>query len=294
MKIVDFGQGNCERVRRYLDSYISNELLVESNLGVLRHIEQCRACSQELETRLRVRASLQAAVRREGMPASLEQKIRNEIRERSPVRVWPFDLSLRWMSAVAALLLISTAIWVVLRSRRELSPQEQNAYVGRISSHLSTILQVGLRDHVHCAVFRKYPKDPPAFAEMAGDLGGQYAGLVPLVKARVPDEYRVILAHRCTVQGRNYVHLVLRGPSSLLSLIITKKNPGESFPASQLEPVLQATGVPVYRAGASQFQLAAFESRAYLAFVISDLHEKSNLQMAAALAPSVDQFLDQL
>jgi hypothetical protein len=294
MKIVDFGQGNCERVRRYLDSYISNELLVESNLEVLRHIEQCRACSQELETRLRVRASLQAAVRREGMPASLEQKIRNEIRERSPVRVWPFDLSLRWMSAVAALLLISTAIWVVLRSRRELSPQEQNAYVGRISSHLSTILQVGLRDHVHCAVFRKYPKDPPAFAEMAGDLGPQYAGLVPLVKARVPDEYRVILAHRCTVQGRNYVHLVLRGPSSLLSLIITKKNPGESFPASQLEPVLQATGVPVYRAGASQFQLAAFESRAYLAFVISDLHEKSNLQMAAALAPSVDQFLDQL
>jgi hypothetical protein len=294
MKIVDFGQGNCERVRRYLDSYISNELLVESNLEVLRHIEQCRACSQELETRLRVRASLQAAVRREGMPASLEQKIRNEIRERSPVRVWPFDLSLRWMSAVAALLLISTAIWVVLRSRRELSPQEQNAYVGRISSHLSTILQVGLRDHVHCAVFRKYPKDPPAFAEMAGDLGPQYAGLVPLVKARVPDEYRIILAHRCTVQGRNYVHLVLRGPSSLLSLIITKKNPGESFPASQLEPVLQATGVPVYRAGASQFQLAAFESRAYLAFVISDLHEKSNLQMAAALAPSVDQFLDQL
>ena len=294
MKIVDFGQANCERVRRYLDSYISNELIVESNLEVLRHIEQCNACSQELETRLGIRASLQAAARREDVPPGLEQKIRKEICERSPVRVWPFDLSLRWMSAVAALLLISTAIWVVLRSRRELNLQEQNAYVGRISSHLSTILQVGLRDHVHCAVFRKYPKDPPALAELAGDLGPQYAGLVPLVKARVLDEFRVILAHRCTVQGRNYAHLVLRGTSSLLSLIITKKNPSELFPASQLVPVLQAAGVPVYRAGASQFRVAAFESQAYLAFVISDLPEESNLQLAAALAPSVAQFLNQM
>jgi hypothetical protein len=294
MKIVDFGQSNCERIRRYMDSYISNELLVESNLEVLRHIEQCSACSQELETRLRVRASLQTAARREDVPPGLEQKIRKEIRERSPVRVWPFDLSLRWMSAVSALLLISTAIWVVLRSRRELNLQEQNTYVQQISSRHSTIFQVGLRDHVHCAVFRKYPKAPPALAEMAGDLGPQYAGLVPLVKAKMPDEYRVILAHRCTVQGRNYVHLVLRGPSSLLSLIITKKNPGESFPAYQLVPALQSAGVPVYRAGASQFQVAAFESQAYLAFVISDLREESNLQLAAALAPSVDQFLDQM
>jgi anti-sigma factor RsiW len=161
MKIVDFGQSNCERIRRYMDSYISNELLVESNLEVLRHIEQCSACSQELETRLRVRASLQTAARREDVPPGLEQKIRKEIRERSPVRVWPFDLSLRWMSAVSALLLISTAIWVVLRSRRELNLQEQNTYVQQISSRHSTIFQVGLRDHVHCAVFRKYPKAPP-------------------------------------------------------------------------------------------------------------------------------------
>jgi len=294
MKIVDFGQRNCEKVRRYLDSYISNELLVESNLEVLRHIEQCSACSQELETRVRIRTSVQVAARREEVPPGLEQKIRREIRERSPVRLWPFDFSLRWMSAVAALLLISTAIWIGLRSRRELSSKEQDAYIGRISSGLSNILQVGLRDHVHCAVFRKYPKNPPAFAEMAHALGPQYAGLVPLVKTKVPDEYRVILAHRCHVQGRSYVHLVLRSPSSLLSLIITKKNPGESIPAAQLTPVLEAAGVPVYRAAASQFQVAAFETPAYLAFVISDLPEERNLQLAAAIAPSVQGFLNQM
>ena len=294
MKIVNFGQSNCERVRRYLDPYISNELLVESNLEVLRHMEQCSACAQELEARVRIRTSLQAAARRDDVPPGLEQKVRRKIQERPPVRVWPFYLSLRWMSAVAALLLISTAIWIALRSRKELSPLQQNAYVGRISSRLSTILQVGLRDHVYCAVFRKYPTDPPALAEMARQLGPQYAGLVPLVNAKLPNEFRVVLAHRCTVQKRNYVHLVLRGTSSLLSLIITKKDPGEAFPTSQLVPVLQAAGVPVYGAAANQFQVAAFESQVYLAFVISDLPDERNLQLAAALAPPVEQFLSQI
>ncbi|MCU1273747.1 MAG: putative transrane anti-sigma factor [Bryobacterales bacterium] len=294
MKIVDFGQSGCERVRRYMDSYISNELLVESNLEVLRHIEQCSRCSQELETRVRIRASLQTAARREDVPPGLEQKIRREIRESSPARLWPFDIPLKWMSAVAVLLLMSTAVWIVLRGRRGLSPQEQDAYLGQISSRLSSIFQVGLRDHVHCAVFRKYPKDPPAFAEMARELGPQYAGLIPLVRARVPDEYRAITAHHCSVKARSYTHLVLRSPSSLLSLIITKKNAGESFQAFKLEPVLQAAGVPVYRARASRFQVAAFETQAYLAFVISDLPEESNLQLAGAMAPSVQGFLSRL
>jgi hypothetical protein len=114
------------------------------------------------------------------------------------------------------------------------------------------------------------------------------------VKAKVPDEYIVVLAHRCHVQSRNYVHLILRGPSSLLSLIITRKNPGESFPAFKLAPVLQATGVPVYRARAAQFQVAAFEANIYLVFLISDLPEENELQLAAALAPDVQGFLSQM
>jgi hypothetical protein len=294
MKVIDFGQSGCEKVRRYMDSYISNELLVESNLKVLRHLEQCSECSKELETRMRIRTSMKAAARREGAPPGLEQKIRRNIRESSPARFSPFGFSLRWMSAVAALLVISIAGWIALRNRRWPSPQEQDAYIGKTSAHLAEILQVGLRDHIHCAVFRKYPKDPPPLAEMARELGPQYAGLVPLVKVKVPDEFRVIMGHRCSFRGRHYVHLVLRSPSALLSLVITKKNPSESFADFDLAPVLQAAGVPVYRAGAHRFQIASFEAPSYLAFVMSDLPQESNLQLAAALAPDVQRFLSSL
>ena len=129
---------------------------------------------------------------------------------------------------------------------------------------------------------------------MTEKMGPQYAGLVPLVKEKVPDEYRIILAHRCSYQGRNYIHMVLKGPSALVSLVITRKNSGESFPNFKLAAVMQPAGVPVYRGGVERFQVAAFETPAYLAFLISDLPAENNLQLAAGLAPGVHEFLSNL
>jgi hypothetical protein len=289
MRTIPSSEGACEKIRQYLDSYISNELLVETNHEVLRHLELCAPCSREFETRIRVRTSLQNAVRREVVPADLQQKIRRRIHEEGPRRLWIMGFSLRWMSAVAALVVLSVAGGIALRKR-----QTQDAYIASISARLSGILQVGLRDHIHCAVFRKYPKDPPPFAQLAIKMGPQYAGLVPLVKERVPDEYRIVLAHQCSYQGRHYVHMVLKGPSSLLSLVITRKNSGESFPNFKLAPALEAAGVPVYRGGIEQFQVAAFETQAFLAFLISDLPAENNLQLAANLAPDVHGFLSKL
>jgi len=54
-------------------------------------------------------------------------------------------------------------------------------------------MKVGLGDHVHCAVFRKFPKNPPTFEEMAAKLGPEYEGLLPLVKA---GDMQIVMAHR--------------------------------------------------------------------------------------------------
>src|SRR5438067_3523314 len=164
MNIVAFGQGGCGRTRRYMDSYISNELLVESSIELLRHLRQCSACSLELDARMRIRASLQAAVRKKDVPPGLERKVRRQIRDIRSAGFRSFSPSARWMSAIAALWLISIALWITLRSMRGPGSQAPDAYVRTLSSHLSAILQIGLRDHVRCAVFRSYPKDPPALA----------------------------------------------------------------------------------------------------------------------------------
>ena len=39
MNVLNFDSKQCERVRRQLDAYVSNELLVETTSEVLKHLE---------------------------------------------------------------------------------------------------------------------------------------------------------------------------------------------------------------------------------------------------------------
>ena len=57
---------DCQHVRELMDSYLSEELSVETNHGVLRHVAQCRDCAAELRRRRRLRALLSNARRRRG------------------------------------------------------------------------------------------------------------------------------------------------------------------------------------------------------------------------------------
>ncbi len=56
----------------------------------------------------------------------------------------------------------------------------------------------------------------------------------------------------------------------------------------------QEGSVPVYEAGVKRFQVAGFESQGYLAFIVSDLDRKNNLQIAENLAPLVAGFLNSI
>ena len=291
MRLVQFGDNPCARISRYVDSYINNELLVETNLEVLRHLETCPACAAEVESRTRIKARLKSAVQNQSVPAELQTRVRAALRQDSRASfAWT-----RWASAAAAVLVVAVTLWVeVPRWTRPALPgladrRGQDVFIQKVSASLSAVLKVGLGDHIHCSIFRKYPKDPPSVDEMAQKLGPAYQDLVPLVKARVPEEYRIILAHQCGYQGRRFVHLTLSDGSNLLSLVITRKQPGESMQGLTISDHI--SGVPVYQAAAQNYDVAGFETDQFLAYVVSDLGTRQNLQIAYALVPSVHQFL---
>jgi hypothetical protein len=291
MKLVHFGENTCARIRRYMDSYVNNELLVETNHEVLRHLETCPACAAEVESRTRMKARLKSAVQNQSVPEDLQTRLQAVLREESRRSIaWT-----RWASAAAAVLVVAGGLWFELpRWTRPALPdladrRGQDAFIQKVSASLSAVLKVGLGDHIHCSIFRKYPKNPPSVEEMAEKLGPSYQELVPLVKARVPEGYRIILAHQCGFQGRRFVHLTLTNGSSLLSLVITRRQPGESMQALTVSD--HASGVPVYQAAAQNYDVAGFETNQFLAYVVSDLGARKNLQIAYALAPSVHQFL---
>ena len=84
MKVLNFNSKQCERVRRQLDAYLSNELLVETTSEVLRHLESCEACSHELDARTSLRKALRKAADQRVPPEHLREAIRRRLRREQP------------------------------------------------------------------------------------------------------------------------------------------------------------------------------------------------------------------
>lgn len=270
MNVLRFGEGSCEKVRGYLDSYLSNELLVETNHEVLRHLESCPQCAAELNARERLRSRLKAAVQGTPAPAGLEAKVQRSLRSR---RTAP-GAGLYILAAAAAVMVCFVVVNLV---RLRLHPEE--AILRQASGRLAAILNVGLRDHLHCAVFRKYSKQPETVAQMAAHLGPEFAGLAPVVRAKLPSEFRIIQGHRCRAGDRRYVHFIVSKGDRLLSLVLTRRQAGESL------------GSGISQEGVDHYQVVGFESHGYLIYVISDLDAQQNLQLAAAMAPALRQYV---
>jgi len=231
-------------------------------------------------------------VDRQNVPAGLSEKIRRQIRQNEPqpskITSWT-----RWGAVAAAVLLVTLGTWT-LRGRWAggdiySDGPVQDAFIQRISQTISTVLRVGLRDHVHCAVLSGIPKTAPTLEQVAQDMGPKYNGLVPLVRASIPADYRIVMGHQCDYAGRVYVHLTMSNGRNLMSLVIAHKEPGESL--ASLAPALTTSDVRVYQAAAQRYEVAGFETGDYLAFVVSDLNTKENLQVAGNLAPSIHTFL---
>ena len=280
----------CERTRRYLDSYIDGELLVETNHELLVHLDRCAACAAELDTRSRLKSRVRAAVRAQSTPPELAAKVRLRLRRRPSQAWWSLPFA-RWSMAAAAIAVVSGGLWMS-RAPDQLPAiadrPAQARYIQKISGRVAGILRVGLGDHIHCSIFRKYPVNPPAVETMLADLG-PYRDLLQVVNAAVPKTARVVMAHQCSYAGRKFVHVTLRDGASLISLVIARREAGESF--AGMRPATFANGVPLYESSTDGYQVAGFETGDHLAFVISQVSGSRNLQLARDLVPGVSRLM---
>jgi len=233
------------------------------------------------------KARLRSAVASEPVPPYLESRIRAQIRSSARPRGWFVRLA---SAAVAAAVCLSLGVAYQLGHLR-MTVGSQESYIAAVSNQVATLMRVGLGDHIHCAVFRKYPKTPPTAEEFVHKMGPQYAGLIPIVRNEIPSDYRMMLAHQCRYHGRPFVHLSLMNDSHLISLAITRKGGGESFAIEGMLPALTASGIPMYQSDVQRFRISAFETRDYLVYFISDLPKDRNSELMLALAPQVRDFL---
>lgn len=230
---------------------------------------------------------LQNAVHSVEPPPFLEARIRNSLSTAKPGRRW-----LPRVIPAAAALAIVTGFGIAYQlGHLRLTVRSQESYIASVSTHIATLMRVGLGDHIHCSVFRKYPKNPPTTEQFIEKMNPQYAGLIPIVRSQIPDTYRMTLAHQCSYHRRRFVHLSLMSDSNMLSLVITRKGDGESFSTEDMLPALVQAGIPMYQSSVQRFQVTAFETRDYLVYFISDLPKLQNTNLMLALGPKVKDFL---
>lgn len=293
---------DCEQARNRLDRYTDGEMSLEGSEVVAAHLKTCPVCAQVIEDRERVKEVLRRAVQSETAPDALRINIQNRVRAHQPHPAFTFA---HRQMAIAAVLLVAVclSVWGVISYKHHAQPPNSvhQAGIGSVSAQTLEVLNVGLGDHVHCAIQSGFADKQDSYAEMSGHLGAKYINLVSLVKERAGAGYEVIVAHRCLYGGREFVHLILKKKETILSLLITEKN-GESFSPNDSAATIarvasqssRAADVPLYQGRLQGFEIAGFETKTHLAFVVSNLQESDNLQFTSNVAPSVHAFLNEL
>lgn len=281
MNVIKFEPNECRKTREYLDYYISNELATEAIHEVMKHLERCERCSEELRAREQVKSSLQRAVLRDTIPPDLRAKIQQGIRQSPASSYKP------WFLAVAATLVLALGVWgALLWSGREEASAPQASFGN------AGIMKIGLGNHVHCAIDSGFENRLFTDEEMSAKLGDEFAGLASLLKEKIPaSDYRVTAGHRCKFNDRRFVHLILKNEQATVSVIVTRKD-GESFSQGNASDFLRASGVSIHQSRMENFEVAGFETRDYLAFIVSNLPRDKNSVIAASLAPAVRDYLE--
>jgi anti-sigma factor (TIGR02949 family) len=288
MSYTPDGEPKCNEILQQLDSHLDNSLTGNSAREVREHLAGCSACARELELRTNLRARLKSAVQGVETPAFLEARIRANLRSGNRGSFWAMT-----SATIAASVLLAVGV-AYQGGHLRLTRSSQESYIGSVSSHVATLMRVGLGDHIHCAVFRKYPKNPPTMQQFVEKMGPKYSGIIPIVRDSVPADLKMLLAHQCKYHDRQFVHLVLKSDSQLLSVVIARKGEGEAFTAEELAPALTESGISIYDSSTPRFQMAAFESRDHMVYIISDMPKQQNSDLMRAMAPQLKSYLSKL
>jgi hypothetical protein len=254
----------CRDVRELADSFLSGQLLVETNHEVNRHLEGCAQCRAEIASRRALRDGLRTAWERDqslqprpDFAAELASRLRHEattVSRRQMLRTW---------GAVAATLLVGTGGAIYFRGSRS-------------RSALAPLAQAAAGDHQNCAIRFNLDEKPIPLEEAGRRFGGPYSALGRFALPDLRGAARLIDRHSCVYGGHRFAHVVFTLDDVVLSLLVTTDGAPEAI---ALESLGDGHDVAVLPAGR------------YLGFVVGDADATRLLDVAHALADPLSRQL---
>lgn len=256
---------NCKDFRELADSYLSDELAVETNHEVFSHLGNCAACRQILTARRELKEKLQNSFRNSPefqidpvFTVELKEKLHEEFLGKKSWFDWKVFVP------VFASFLIMITLGFALLYEREPTDVSMQKYLVEMS-------QKAIGDHKYCALDK--------IKEWETDARQVSAEKAVFVKPLQDGNTEIIEAHDCIFEGKIFTHYILRRDEKIVSVLkIASEN------SSQTNAKL---GDSIISEREDGLQMAKFQNEESLIFVISDMTETENLSLARTLSDSL-------
>lgn len=272
----------CRDFREIADSYLSNELLVETNHDVIRHLEACADCRTELTARRELRSKLREAFRHapDLQPAGeFAGRLKAQLQDVG-LNQSRFSVARAAYVAIAASVVIAALIgFKVLYKRWD----TQNGNAAVVNAALS---ESAIGDHRDCALNHRLTERPINLDEAGRKYDPVYINLVTAVTSEgtLPPGVELVDKHSCVFKGRRFGHVILKYQGELVSVLVTRIDAQDrNTAAGAMEPIstVESEG----------YRLAYFETGHHAVYVVSGLSEVENRSIAQAIAPSVSKHI---
>jgi hypothetical protein len=305
----------CRDFREVADSYLSDELLVETNHDMITHLEACAECRRELAARREVRTTLHASFSNAEELQIRDQfadRLRRELRDTATSQ--PTSLLSRrraWIVIAACLLVAAMFVLIAVRQRpqapaqiatgehhgpnvEQMQPTDTQPRPAATAVDADMVLakmsEFAAGDHRDCAIGHRLPDKPIALEDAGHKYDPVYLDLAQAVLSH-RDEFteaiELVMAHACVFKGHWFGHIVVRYRGRLVSLLVTKMEDqrGNELAGKRLpkDPEAQVIACST----AAGYRISCFRTVSHAVFVVSDLEEADNLALAREMAPSV-------
>ncbi|MEO6486226.1 MAG: hypothetical protein ABIO54_12095, partial [Pyrinomonadaceae bacterium] len=288
-----------------IDSYLSDELLVETNHDVLRHLENCSDCRTHLASSRELRDRLRSAVKTSAdfnIESAFAKKLSGEL-QRTALQpgIWESFTDivkqprLGALMAAAAFLLVAVFGGIMLIRRTPIVAVNPSAFpiptVEASNSVIADAVRVAwnelseqaIGDHENCAVKFNLAEDPITLSDAAKKYGPFDKNIDKTVVAAVKtvfkdapsDQIHLLEAHSCLYNGRRFTHIVLKRQGKVISVLVTDTDlpdGSDGSVTSHADGSLNAAGFTVGR---------------HAVFVVSEMNAADNSTLARAIYPAI-------
>lgn len=284
---------NCRDLSEIADSYLSNELLVETNHDVIRHLEGCADCRSLLAERRAFRDRLRQAIvdaRESHVDTAFAAKLRESLREKALPK--PMFAGFRLALAAGVVLLAAMIGVVIYRSVGD--PPLESAVNSGVPEPIASVpavlraVPIALKtasveafgDHKNCALSHNLKERPISLAKAAETVDVVHRdfdkSVMEALKEKFGSDVEMIKAHYCLFNGRYFAHAVVSLRKRTLSVLMTKLSAEE---VSSSEPAACGSD--------GDLNAACFSSGGYGVFVVSATSEAEAVTVASSLSAAI-------